>query len=127
MDVSNNAGEASMEEILASIRKIIAEEPGGAAHAHDDAAVNPLLSGTELKSDRAEAAPPVSKVRPPPPSLDRLSEALRANANGAALSGAKKISRLDDDLADLIGDAPPAPIDAASMTTPLAPPSPAAS
>ena len=94
-----------MDEILASIRKIIAEEPAGARSGPDSRSVNPLLSGTELRTENDGPA-----NDRPPPSLDRLSSALRAKAPETPLvKNAPRASTFDEDLADLIDDPLPAP------------------
>jgi cell pole-organizing protein PopZ len=101
--MTDKIGEPSMEEILASIRKIIAEEPQGSAP--DRRAVNPLLAGTERRSDSGEAPLPFSDR--PPPSLDRLSSALKPDpVPPREQAASSRASPLDDDLADLLDDHP---------------------
>jgi cell pole-organizing protein PopZ len=89
-------GDPSMDEILASIRQVISDEPGSGPGAHNFSSVNPLLSGSE-----AGVAGAVGESPPPPPSVDRLSGALRARVPAALASGAIDTS-FDDDLADLL-------------------------
>jgi cell pole-organizing protein PopZ len=91
MDLGNKGGQPSMEEILASIRRIIAEEPTTAnpvidLHArqrrHDDADDN---NDFELPSIFRPAAPSPERQ----PLFGRLTDAIR-NASGAASSETKQ-------------------------------------
>ncbi|MDX2308248.1 MAG: DUF2497 domain-containing protein [Hyphomicrobium sp.] len=79
-------GQPSMEEILASIRRIIAEEPGasshplidltsGAATIHADSALDDTADFELPSMFRAPQAPPVDR---PTPLFNRLTEAIRA-------------------------------------------------
>jgi cell pole-organizing protein PopZ len=110
MNKPDKVGEPSMDEILASIRKIIAEEPSD-AKADFEGAANPLLTGTELRHDRSDK--PLNLNDRPRPSLDRLSNALKARAAApppAPQPSARRPSpfsmeppsSFDDDLADLL-------------------------
>lgn len=86
MDMSEKNGQPSMEEILASIRRIIAEEPGDALHA------DPLRSGSggighegldeagefELPSMFRGAAASGSDKASSAPLLGRLTDAIRS-------------------------------------------------
>jgi cell pole-organizing protein PopZ len=90
MSISDKAedksGEASMDEILASIRKIIADDPNAPRGGPDRRAVNPLLE-THAQPVQAPAnTMPVQSMegsyreaRPLPPA-DRLAEAIRTSA-----------------------------------------------
>lgn len=105
MNRPNKASEPSMEEILASIRKIIAEEPPGARPMPDQRAANPLLKGGELRA----AIPPIGEGRQPA-TLDHHPEPLRQLPSLDIPAGAdrKPMRPIDDDLADLLDDAPTA-------------------
>ena len=88
MQRSPKATEPSMEEILASIRKIIAEDPAGAAPAHP---AQPMVPG----------APPAA---PHPPK-----SALPAPGQGGAPYAGpdrRKTAQLEADLADILGSIP---------------------
>jgi len=103
MNRAEKTGEPSMEEILASIRKIIAEEPASARRGPDERAVNPLLRGSEPRPERTEPAA-LSNDRPLP-SLDRLSEALKSTAPVPLRRSDRPRPRaFDDDLADLLDE-----------------------
>ena len=54
MSRPNPAQEPSMDEILASIRKIIADDPVGSAREPDDAAAAPLTGATRAHADPGE-------------------------------------------------------------------------
>jgi cell pole-organizing protein PopZ len=95
----DKASEPSMEEILASIRKIIAEEPAGSRPGPDNRAVNPLLEGSSRLGHRFDPAPPTTDR--PTPSMDRLSEALRSTVPEAGPER-KRSPVFDDDIADLL-------------------------
>lgn len=111
MNNQDKAREPSMDEILASIRKIIAEEPSEARAEGESAAGNPLLTGTELR-----ASNPFQLDDRPRPSADRLSSALKARAtappppppaarHAEPFSIASSASPDDDnDLSDLLDD-----------------------
>jgi len=120
MNNPDNIGEPSMDEILASIRKIIAEEPSD-ARAEPEANANPLLTGTALGQDRSERSFHLNDR--PRPSLDRLSNALKARAitppapppvgkpspfyiepssERPSTFGTKPASSFEDDLAELL-------------------------
>jgi hypothetical protein len=105
MNEPEKTGEPSMEEILASIRKIIAEEPPGARPGPDGRAVNPLLAATKQRSERPAGAPLPFNDRPLP-SPDRLSAALRANtlATPSKASVSTRASSFEDDLGDLLDE-----------------------
>ncbi len=130
MSTSDSGREPSMEDILASIRKIIAEDPAPAAatgasagEATQGSAPTPASSAPE-KSEAATAAES-SAASSPAPMSGRLADALgglKAAASGMdpSLSSdtpkprASSFGALDDDLADLLDDAPAA-------TSPAAP------
>ncbi len=113
MNNFDKAREPSMDEILASIRKIIAEEPSD-ARTDAEATPSPLLTGTALPNERSDK--PFQMNDRPRPSLDRLSSALKARATtppAPPLAGKRPVpfsvepppSSFVDDLADLL-DAP---------------------
>jgi uncharacterized protein len=89
--------EPSMEEILASIRKIIAEEPGASPYPGIDRRRGPA------PAPRTDTAPPPVPSNGP------------AAGHAAAPPPAPRASSLDDDLADLL-DAPKAPPAGAPQT-----------
>lgn len=94
MELTEKNGQASMEEILASIRRIIAEEPGRGEPVIDLDAPLRQIKGDGLLDDpsdfdlpsifRAPSTPAHSERERPAPLFGRLSEALRAasTANG---------------------------------------------
>jgi hypothetical protein len=113
MNNFDKANEPSMDEILASIRKIIAEEPSD-ARSDAEGTTSPLLTGTALPNERSDK--PFQMNDRPRPSLDRLSSALKARATTPPvppLVGKRPVpfsveppsSSFADDLADLL-DAP---------------------
>jgi len=113
MNNPDKAREPSMDEILASIRKIIAEEPSD-ARTDAEGTLSPLLTGTALPNERSDK--PFQMNDRPRPSLDRLSSALKARATtppAPPLAGKRPApfsveppsSTFADDLADLL-DAP---------------------
>ena len=93
------AGEPSMEEILASIRRIIAEEPAGAKTGPAPASAgvlppNPLLNGRAGPRGSAKDDLPL-------PAFGRLAEALGGPAaEAAAMPGSNAL--YEDDLSDLL-------------------------
>ena len=110
------AGEPSMEEILASIRKIIAEEPGSEPaplpRTADRPALPPIGMAAMPRTEAAAAAavarpdhplpaPPVASP-PPPPAMGRLADALGGRRADPTVAGGQ-----DDDLSDLFDDAEP--------------------
>jgi cell pole-organizing protein PopZ len=106
MNRPDKVGEPSMEEILASIRQIIADGP-------ERPPVSPLVGATELETARGATAP--LNDSPPPPSLDRLSIALnkaksppRPPVNSLA-SALERKAPFDDGLGDLLEEVPEAP------------------
>lgn len=88
-----------MDEILASIRKIIADEPGQARPPFDRRAANPLIEPETRAKGTAQADPP-DDGRPLPPT-DRFGDSLRLGAGPAAKG-------FDDDLEDLLEGPSPA-------------------
>jgi cell pole-organizing protein PopZ len=107
MQRSPKATEPSMEEILASIRKIIAEDPTGAAP-------------PQPAPSRMPAAPPVS-ARPGQPLLPASAQRPLPEGPPPHTAGERrKAADLDADLADLLGSIPPR-----SPGLPPAPPAPA--
>ena len=109
MNGQDKAGEPSMEEILASIRKIIAEEPEPGAGPLDADNSHPFAKASFSGGSRAQVPFPLGGNRPPP-SMDRLSSAIKAKAGAPAFAPApKRPMPLDDDVADLIEEPAPAP------------------
>ncbi len=108
MNGQDKAGEPSMEEILASIRKIIAEEPEPGAGPLDADDSHPFAKASFSGGSRAQVPFPLGGNRPPP-SMDRLSSAIKAKAGAPAFAPApKRPMPLDDDVADLIEEPAPA-------------------
>lgn len=87
MDVTEKNGQPSMEEILASIRRIIAEEPGGLPN---DFNSRPILLDSEDADDGPEFdlpsmfRAPVAQPEKSAPLLGRLTEAIRLATQGTA-------------------------------------------
>ncbi len=106
MSEPGKGGDPSMDEILASIRRIISDEPGEAVP--DRRAVNPLVEPARRPSGFMDS--PVSRDARPLPPADRFSEALRANAITAPPPLASKPA-FDADLEDLL-EGPPEPLTA---------------
>lgn len=106
MNRPDKAGEPSMEEILASIRQIIADDPSP-----DKAAPVVETSAPALKLPNVEAKPDAkpAESRGAPPLIDRLNGVLK---NGplppTSPFGSKRPATFDQDLADMFddGDAP---------------------
>ncbi|WP_072390211.1 DUF2497 domain-containing protein [Hyphomicrobium sp. CS1GBMeth3] len=97
MNKPDKAGEPSMEEILASIRQIIADEPA-AEPPETSIEANPLVP-------QSQAAP---KVEAPQPLSDRLSNVLKSGPlPPTSPFGSKRPFSFDQDLADMFdeGDA----------------------
>lgn len=90
MDLNEKTGQPSMEEILASIRRIIAEEPGApgshepstASHAAGESLIDEAAD-FELPSMFRPANGQTASERPQPATFGRLTDALRLAANGA--------------------------------------------
>jgi cell pole-organizing protein PopZ len=89
MELAEKNGQASMEEILASIRRIIAEEPGGPTPVIDLDAPVRHPRGDGLLDDPSDFdLPSMFRVQTPAaperptPLFGRLSEAIRAASNG---------------------------------------------
>lgn len=85
MELTEKNGQASMEEILASIRRIIAEEPAGANPLIDLNAPQRQMRGDGLLDDPSDfdlpsmfRAPAAAAPERPAPLFGRLSEAIRA-------------------------------------------------
>ncbi|MGE0629356.1 MAG: DUF2497 domain-containing protein [Hyphomicrobiaceae bacterium] len=89
MQHSQKAAEPTMEEILASIRKIIAEDPNSP----------PVASPTRTPTPPAQ--PPAQTQPPVAPSPARVAPAPQLPAPRA---GSRSTSALDRDLADLLGE-----------------------
>lgn len=115
MSNPDKATEPNMDDILASIRKLIADEPPALRAGQDARAVNrliePLSPSPFLSVDTGTNREP----RLPPP-VDRLSDALRAMpAQTVHTPG------FDDDLADLLDGAPAPPPEASASSSAAAP------
>lgn len=96
MDLTEKNGHASIEEILASVRRIIAEEPGQAAPVIDLGKPSQYPGGDGLLDDPSDFDLPSMFKTPssasvgdkPAPLFGRLSEAIRAaSSNGQTLNG----------------------------------------
>jgi len=90
MELTEKNGQASMEEILASIRRIIAEEPGGLEPLIDLDAPLRQQRGDGLLDDPSDfdlpsmfRAPATPAPERPAPLFGRLSEAIRAASSGS--------------------------------------------
>jgi cell pole-organizing protein PopZ len=109
MNRPDQAGEPSMEEILASIRQIVRDEPSADKSASEIPA-NPLVPRAAASRNGSAA----SHAVPTPPTLDRLSGVLK---NGplppTGPLGSKRPLPFDQDLADMLDE--PASQDAAAM------------
>ncbi|MBY0227315.1 MAG: DUF2497 domain-containing protein [Hyphomicrobium sp.] len=89
MELTEKNGHASIEEILASVRRIIAEEPGGSAPLIDLNAAAHHPRGDGLLDDPSDfdlpsmfKSPNPAAADKPAPLFGRLSEAIRAASNG---------------------------------------------
>ena len=102
MNKPDKAGEPSMEEILASIRQIIADEPGMDRSAAG-AAPNPLAPRTP-GADRDRPGPVAREARSQP-LLDRLNGVLKSPQPPTNPFGSKRPVPFDQDLADMLDDA----------------------
>ncbi|MCC7251076.1 DUF2497 domain-containing protein [Hyphomicrobium sp.] len=85
MNMTEKNGQPSMEEILASIRRIIAEEPASAAHGGELRGTPIMLKGDGALDDAGEFdLPAIFRSSPPPaserqtPLLGRLTDAIRS-------------------------------------------------
>src|SRR5262245_48365240 len=99
MNGQDKAGEPSMEEILASIRKIIAEEPGPGVLEADVAL--PFAKRSSVGTPRAQSPFPVGGNRPLP-SMDRLTNAIKAKTGATDSAPASNRSLPLDEDADLV-------------------------
>lgn len=112
---SQNAGEPSMDEILASIRKIIAEDP-------KPAPAEPVPSADHHAS---RAAPRAPQAPPPPGGLGGRIEPRLTLPNGPPpTAGDRRIAAdLDRELADLLHDGPASPpqADRPTLDAPVGP------
>ncbi len=99
MNMTEKNGQPSMEEILASIRRIIAEEPQSYPHNGELRGTPIMLKGDVLKGDGVledasdfdlpaifRASPPPAQVERSAPLLGRLTDAIR-NATAASSDG----------------------------------------
>lgn len=94
MNKPDKAGEPSMDDILASIRKIIADEPGRSSAAGDRAVANPLIEPRGRPAAASSPQPLDERLLPP---MDRFSDALKVSSSRG----------FDADLEDLLeGDGP---------------------
>jgi cell pole-organizing protein PopZ len=89
MELTEKNGHASIEEILASVRRIIAEEPGSSAPLIDLNTAVHHPRGDGLLDDPSDfdlpsmfKSPNASAADKPAPLFGRLSEAIRAASNG---------------------------------------------
>ncbi len=108
MELAEKNGQASMEEILASIRRIIAEEPGGPTPVIDLDAPVRHPRGDGLLDDPSDFdLPSMFRVQTPAaperpaPLFGRLSEAIRAASNGSNGSHANDAPRAEPGLSTL--------------------------
>jgi cell pole-organizing protein PopZ len=105
-----------MDEILASIRKIISEDPSGGSYAGAD-----RRRGASNGLPRADVLPPSMPALPPAPSMPAAAapqvtvpalpptpKSAQPQGMGAPSAAAAQGSSLEDDLADLLDDAPAA-------------------
>ena len=107
MELSEKNGHASIEEILASVRRIIAEEPAGASPLIDlqtPAAARVLPKGDGLLDDPSDfdlpsmfKTPSAAMSEKPAPLFGRLSEAIRAASSGSGYA----TDRFDQSLSTL--------------------------
>lgn len=93
-----------MDEILASIRRIIAEEPTGSRPppAAAPAAPGPALPSPQSPVANAPAATPAKSDEPKSPTRGRLSDALQAASPDAPKPAAGRSQPDDDPLAGLV-------------------------
>lgn len=101
MELTEKNGHASIEEILASVRRIIAEEPGGNAPLIDLGAPVHHQRGDGLLDDPSDfdlpsmfKTPNPATSEKPAPLFGRLSEAIRAASNGNGHAGEPALSAL---------------------------------
>lgn len=100
MNIAEKNGQPSMEEILASIRRIIADEPQGGHPVIDIRAPRPVANLVQSDDDQPDfdlpaifrPQPPVEK---PAPLLGRLTDAIRS-ASGSAVSNFRNGSESHD-------------------------------
>jgi cell pole-organizing protein PopZ len=107
MELSEKNGHASIEEILASVRRIIAEEPAGASPLIDlqtPAVARALPKGDGLLDDPSDfdlpsmfKTPSAATSEKPAPLFGRLSEAIRAASSGSSYA----TDRFDQSLSTL--------------------------
>lgn len=131
MNKPGQIGEPSMEDILASIRKIIAEDPAATPPRPAPEAASRGTS-TTLPNTAVTAPAATNPVRPDPgPLSGRLSDLMRngpAEASAPAVAPPSAVHPLDDDLADLLDEpskpaapkanAAPSPFAASSAAAP---------
>jgi cell pole-organizing protein PopZ len=109
MNRTDGSGEPSMEEILASIRQIIAEDPKTDRASVDAPSPNPLVPRTYAAGANGAAA---AEARAP------LSDRLKAGSlPPTSPFGSKRPSAIDPDLEDLLDD----PVAETRDETPMAP------
>lgn len=108
MELTEKNGHASIEEILASVRRIIAEEPGSSAPLIDLNAAVHHPRGDGLLEDPSDFDLPSMFKSPAPVAADkpaplfgRLSEAIRAASNGNGNGHAAEAPRSDQSLSAL--------------------------
>jgi cell pole-organizing protein PopZ len=100
MNKPDKAGEPSMDEILASIRQIIADEP-----ASSPAAGNPLMPKQATADSARTAQAGAPKELRPQPLLDRLNGVIKTPQPPTSPFGSKRPVPFDQDLADMLDDA----------------------
>jgi hypothetical protein len=108
MDTTEKNGQPSMEEILASIRRIIAEEPVSTPHAID---LKPAAASDSAIDEHSDFELPSIFRSPPAPAekstplFGRLTDAIRG-ATATAASEARPARDADDSGSDLDGQTP---------------------
>lgn len=98
MNMTEKNGQPSMEEILASIRRIIAEEPESHPYSGELRGTPIMLKGDTVLEDASDfdlpaifrASPPVAVERPAP-LLGRLTDAIRSAATTQAETDAEEL------------------------------------
>jgi uncharacterized protein len=118
MTQAAKAQEPSMEEILASIRRIIADDDVNKPAKAPEAAAPPKLPAGAVPSRPTPAAPPSKSATPPP--APAKSAALPAMPAAPAPSAANSQDEIDAMLAEL--DGPPKAAAKPATTQPAAPP-----
>lgn len=119
MQSSEKTGEPSMEDILASIRKIIADDPiAPAANGKDSAPAPQLISAPR---PAPTMAPALGFAPSPHPGAPPAGRAQRPSVPQQAAPSSPTISSLEQDLADLLRDPVEVPPAARPVPAPTAP------